>query len=124
MTITLKQIFDESTRLLQVFHARPSTKSGIKKVFEEVLEQNNALVELDAHPKNFILIQEAAKETSDVIVSAINAYYGRGGTQEALELAMESTFAKNRKKDERTHVWDGEGIKKIPQVAYIESGES
>lgn len=121
--ITLYQIFEESTRLLQVFRARPSTKNGIKKLFEECLELNNALVELDQHPKNFILINEAAKELSDVIVSAVNAYYGRGGTFDALELAMDVTFEKNRKKDESTHVWDGEGIKKITPVAVIQEGE-
>lgn len=124
MTITLKQVFDEATRLLQVFYARPSTKNGMKKLLEECLELNNALVELDHHPKNFILIQEAARETSDVIITAINAYYARGGTADALEMAMESTFVKNRKKDETTHVWDGESIKKIAPVAYIEDGQS
>lgn len=121
--ITLAKIFDESTRLLQLFHARPSTKNGMKKLLEEALELNNALVELDEHPKNFILIQSAANETCDVIVTAINAYYARGGSIDALEIAMETTFDKNRKKNDTTHVWDGESIKKIAPVAYLQDGE-
>lgn len=121
--ITLKRIFDESTRLLQVFHARPSTKNGMKKLMEESLELNNALVELDRHPRNFLLIQDAAGEASDVIITAINAYFARGGTMDALELAMEKTFEKNRRKDETTHFYDGESIRKIQPVAMMESGE-
>lgn len=121
--ISLKQIFDESTRLLQLFHARPATKHGIKKLLEECVELNNELVKLDHRPKNFIIIQDAAKETCDVIVTAINAYYARGGTFDALEIAMDATFAKNRAKDETTHVYDGESIKPIKPVAMMQEGE-
>lgn len=114
MTITLQRIFEESTRLLQVFRARPATKHSIGKVLEEVVELNDALNKLDDHPQNFILMGDAAKETCDIIVSAINAYYGRGGTIEALEIAMESTFDKNRAKNEDNYLWDGKSIKKRP----------
>lgn len=121
--ITLRTIFDESTRLLQLFRARPKTKHGMKKVFEEALELNNALVDLDHHPQNTVLKLEAAKEACDVIVSTLNAYYARGGDMQHLEIAMESTFAKNRAKNEETHMWDGETVKKITDVAYIEKGQ-
>jgi UV DNA damage repair endonuclease len=121
--VTLQKIFDESTALLRLFHARPSTKNGIKKLLEEVIELNDALVELDRHPRNFILIQSAAHETCDVIVTAINAYYARGGTLDVLEIAMDATFDKNRKKNETTHVYDGKSIKPLPNTAYISEGE-
>ncbi len=122
--ITLKGIFEESTRLLQAFNARPLTKHVMKKVMEEALEQHEALLKLDRRPQNFILKQAAAQETCDLIVTAVNAYYARGGTDEELEAAMHVVFDKNREKDESTHFYDGETVRRLPNVAYIQEGES
>ncbi len=123
MSITLKQIWESSTGLLERFELFPSTRKAWLKMQEELFELSEALFKLSTNKRNIPYKEDAADELADVIITALNVGYANGLTLEDIEKGLARKCTKNDAKSAKTHTAANGWIQKLEDVAYIEKGQ-
>lgn len=125
MSITLKQIWESSTGLLQRFDLMPSFRKAYLKFQEEHFELVESLFKFISNKRNIPYRQDAAAELADCIVTLLNLGYAAGLTEDDIESALRKVCTKNDSKSHATHTAEDGWIKRKPAetIAYIEAGE-
>ena len=123
MSITLKQIWESSTGLLQRFDLMPSPRKAWLKMNEELFEYAESLFKLSTNKRNIPYKEDTADELADVIITVLNVGYANGLTLDDIEKGLARKCAKNDAKSTKTHTAANGWIQKLEDVAYIEKGQ-
>ncbi len=101
----------------------PSARKAHLKMNEELYEMQEALLKFNLNKGNIPRKDDAADELADVIITVLNVGYANGLTLEDIEKGLRRKTLKNDAKSLKTHTAQDGWIRRIEDVAYIESGQ-